>query len=171
MIPEDRKRDGLVLQRPAGENLGYALICLISRFGWVAWSRVRRAANEQIQKLNIKPARASAETSHMSGGNQQKLILGRWLMADVDFLILDEPTRGVDVGARSDIYAIIRALKRKGTAILMVSSDLTEILSQSDRVLVMSKGRLVGEMPGDEATQERILSLALQSYSSEVQPP
>lgn len=163
MVPEDRKRDGLTLSRPAGENLAYSLVCNITRGGIVPWARVRDVVRDYIGRMGVRPANPSALTLRLSGGNQQKLLLGRWMMAGLELLILDEPTRGVDVGARAEIYRILQDLRREGLAILMISSDLTEVLALSDRILVMAKGRISGELPGSTATEEAVLSLALQN--------
>ena len=165
MVPEDRKRDGLALSRPAGDNLAYSLICNLSRAGLVPWARVRASVQDCIRRIGVRPASPSVSTLRLSGGNQQKLLLGRWLVTGMDLLILDEPTRGVDVGARAEIYQILDELRRDGLAILMVSSDLTEILALSDRILVMSKGRISGILPGRTATEEAVLSLALQNHA------
>jgi len=164
MVPEDRKRDGLALTRPAGENLSYSYICKASRGGLIPWGRVRSAIRDAFSELVVRPGRPLMQAGRMSGGNQQKLVLGRWLIAGSDMLILDEPTRGVDIGARAEIYQAMDGLRENGLAILMISSDLTEILSQSDRILVMSKGRLAGELTAEEATEEAILAMALRNY-------
>ncbi|MDB5525774.1 MAG: Ribose import ATP-binding protein RbsA [Rhizobium sp.] len=163
MVPEDRKRDGLALERSAGENLGLVKVQALSRFGWVPWSRIRGLVDTQMQRLQVKPNNPSIQALRMSGGNQQKLVLGRWLMQNPRLLILDEPTRGVDVGARAEIYALLQKLRDEGVAILMISSDLPEILSQADRILVMAKGRIVGELDGKSATEEAIIALAFRT--------
>ena len=164
MVPEDRKRDGLALSRPSGENLSYSMLCKATRLGIVPWGATRAAVGDYMQKMGVRPANAAALTLRLSGGNQQKLLLGRWMMAGLDVLILDEPTRGVDVGARSEIYKVLEGLRAQGLAILMVSSDLTEILGVSDRILVMSKGQITGELAGATATEEAVLSLALHNH-------
>jgi ribose transport system ATP-binding protein len=161
MLPESRKEDGLVTIRTIGENMGYSLVQSNTRAGLVPWRSIRARVAELIQALNVRPPRANLQVVYLSGGNQQKVVLGKWLAAQSDLLILDEPTRGVDVGARSEIYDFMQQLKRDGKAILMISSDMTEILTQSDRILVMAAGRIVGELSGDAATEERVLSLAL----------
>jgi ribose transport system ATP-binding protein len=163
MVPEDRKLDGLVLTRNIGENAGYTLARKLSRGGLVQWSRVRRQVGEKIAATGVKPASLGALVSRLSGGNQQKVVLSRWLAAGVKLLILDEPTRGVDVGARSEIYEIIRALAAQGLGVLLISSDLPEVLSQSDRIYVMAKGRIVGELRGDQASEESVMALAFQT--------
>jgi ABC-type sugar transport system ATPase subunit len=116
-----------------------------------------------MQQLKVRPNNPSIQALRMSGGNQQKLVLGRWLMQNPKLLILDEPTRGVDVGARAEIYTLLQKLRNDGVAILMISSDLPEILSQADRILVMAKGRIVGELDGASATEEAIIALAFRT--------
>ena len=160
MVPEDRKRDGLVLMRSVGENAGYTLACKLSRAGLVPWSKIRREVGKQIAAVSVKPANVRAQVGRLSGGNQQKVMLSRWLAAGVSLLILDEPTRGVDIGARSEIYEVMRSLADQGMGILLISSDLPEVLSQSDRIVVMAKGRSVGELSGEEATEEAVMALA-----------
>jgi ribose transport system ATP-binding protein len=169
MVPEDRKRDGLVLTRSVGENAGYTLVRKWSRLGRVPWRRVRAEVDGQTKALAVRPASLGALVARLSGGNQQKVVLSRWLAAGVSLLILDEPTRGVDIGARSEIYAVIRSLAERGLAILLISSDLSEILSQSDRILVMAKGHLAGELPGEGATEEAIMALAFQTRPVTIQ--
>ncbi len=162
MVPESRKENGLVGVRSMAENAGYSYVEVTARKGLVNWKSVKEKVYGLIKKLEVRPQNPALKVSNLSGGNQQKIVLGKWLAADCDILILDEPTRGVDVGARTEIYALMQELKDNGKAILMVSSDMTELLTQSDRILVMSKGRLVSEMTGKDATEEKVLSHALQ---------
>ncbi|MER7083120.1 ATP-binding cassette domain-containing protein, partial [Saccharopolyspora kobensis] len=119
------------------------------------------AAAESVQRLRIRTAGLDQPALTLSGGNQQKIVIGKWLLAQPRVLILDEPTRGIDVGARAEIYELINELARAGTTVLVVSSDLPELLGLSDRVLVLADGRLRGELNGAEATQERVLALAV----------
>jgi ribose transport system ATP-binding protein len=163
MVPEDRKLDGLVLTRSIGENAGYTLARKLSRGGLVHWSRVRQEVSKRIAKTAVKPRSLSALVARLSGGNQQKVVLSRWLAAGVKFLILDEPTRGVDVGARGEIYDIIHELAASGLGVLLISSDLPEVLSQSDRIYVMAKGRIAGELSAADATEESVMALAFQT--------
>jgi ABC-type sugar transport system ATPase subunit len=163
MVPEDRKLDGLVLTRSIGENVGYTLVRKLSRGGLVRWSRIGREVNAKIAATAVKPRNPAALVARLSGGNQQKVVLSRWLAAGVKLLILDEPTRGVDVGARSEIYDIIRALAANGLGVLLISSDLPEVLSQSDRIYVMAKGRIAGELRASEASEEAVMALAFQT--------
>jgi ribose transport system ATP-binding protein len=162
MLPESRKEEGLVLGRSMSENIAYSLVQKSSKFGIVPWKKINQKANGLIQALNIKPNNPNIQVMYMSGGNQQKVVLSKLLAAQCDVLILDEPTRGVDVGARLEIYKLMNDMKLDGKAILMISSDLPEILTQADRILVMSKGKMVGELTAEEATEEKVLKLALQ---------
>jgi ABC-type sugar transport system ATPase subunit len=167
MVPEDRKLDGLVLTRSIGENAGYTLARKLSRGGLVRWSRVRQEVSARIAATAVKPRSLGALVARLSGGNQQKVVLSRWLAAGVRFLILDEPTRGVDVGARSEIYDIIHALAANGLGVLLISSDLPEVLSQSDRIYVMAKGRITGELSAEQATEESVMALAFQTREAQ----
>jgi ribose transport system ATP-binding protein len=162
MLPENRKEDGLVLVRPVAENAAYSSVESTSRWNLVPWKQIKKAVKGIIAELNVRYPSLNSEVRYLSGGNQQKVVLARWLAARCDVMVLDEPTRGVDVGARSEIYKLMQELKKDGKAILMISSDLPEILTQADRILVMAKGRIVGEISHQDATEERILSLALQ---------
>ncbi|MCL4559176.1 MAG: sugar ABC transporter ATP-binding protein [Chloroflexi bacterium] len=162
MLPESRKEEGLVPVRSMGENMAYSQVEKTSRFGLVDWKRVRSAVAEMVSAVDIRPPRPNIQVIYMSGGNQQKVVLSKLLMAKCDVMILDEPTRGVDVGARMEIYKIMQKLKEQGKAILMISSDLPEILTQADRILVMAKGCIAGDLTADQATEEKILSVALQ---------
>lgn len=162
MLPESRKEEGLVQVRSVGENLAYSMVQASERIGIVSWKRVKGRVKQLVNELEIRPPNPNIQVRFLSGGNQQKIVLGKLLGARSDVLILDEPTRGVDVGARAEIYKLMQRLKQDGKAILMISSDMTEILTQSDRILVMADGRIVGELSGREATEEQVISLALQ---------
>ncbi len=161
LVPEDRKQEGIVPMRSVSENMAYSLIQKKSRFGLVPWKSIRKIVMDNFRNLNVQPQSPSKNINFLSGGNQQKAVLGKMLCADCDVLILDEPTRGVDVGAREEIYKVMKDLKQKGLAILMISSDLIELMSQSDRILVMAGGKIAGEFSSSEATEENILALAL----------
>jgi len=163
MLPENRKEEGLVQSRPVLENAAYSSVQLQSRLGFVPWARIRRTVRQVIEDVGVRCASTNLNVRSLSGGNQQKVVIVKWLAARSDILVLDEPTRGVDVGAREEIYALMRKFKADGKAILMISSDLPELLTQADRILVMAKGRIVGEMPRDEASEEAVLGLALET--------
>jgi ribose transport system ATP-binding protein len=162
MLPESRKEEGLVSVRTMSENIAYSAVEKNAHFGMVSWGKIRRAVIELISTLEIHPSNPNIQVLFMSGGNQQKVVLARLLAAHCDVLVLDEPTRGVDVGARMEIYKLMQQLKKEGKAILMISSDLPEILTQADRILVMAKGRIECDLPPSEATEEKVLSIALQ---------
>jgi ribose transport system ATP-binding protein len=162
MLPESRKEEGLVLARSMAENSAYSAVEKAAAFIFVPWKRIRSRARAILKDLEIRPNNPNLQVYYLSGGNQQKVVLSKLLAATCDVLILDEPTRGVDVGARMEIYSWIQKLKSEGKAILMISSDLPEILTQADRILVMAKGRIARELSAVEATEERILAIALQ---------
>jgi ribose transport system ATP-binding protein len=161
MLPESRKEEGLVPVRTVAENISYGMVEKNSRFELVPWRRVYKAVDEMIQNLHIRPQNPHLQVLYLSGGNQQKVVISKLLCAGCDVMILDEPTRGVDVGARMEIYRLMQQLKEEGKAILMISSDLPEILTQADRILVMAQGRIAGELSSAEATEEKVLSIAL----------
>ncbi|MEW6253910.1 MAG: sugar ABC transporter ATP-binding protein, partial [Planctomycetota bacterium] len=161
LAPEDRQVAGLVLPMSVRANLTLAVLRTVSRLGLLSRRRERRLATELQGDLLIRAAGLGAPAWSLSGGNQQKLLLGKWLATRPRVLILDEPTRGVDVGAKAEIHALIRRLAGEGMATLLISSELPEVLLLSDRVLVMRAGRIVGELLGAEATQEQVLALAL----------
>jgi ribose transport system ATP-binding protein len=150
-----------VLSRPVLENAIYSSVVKFSRFSLVPWKKLKKKTKASIDSLSTRYPHPEVEIRFLSGGNQQKVVFAKLLGAECDILILDEPTRGVDVGARTEIYKDMQRLKKEGKAILMISSDLSELLSQSDRILVMSKGTIVGNLARDEATEEKVLSLAL----------
>jgi ribose transport system ATP-binding protein len=161
LVPEDRKGQGLVLEADVGENLGLVTLGRSSHGGFVDRAGQRGAAADIAGKLNVRMSGLRQEVATLSGGNQQKIVIGKWLLADAKVLILDEPTRGIDVGAKVEIYQLINRLTASGHAVLMISSDLPEVLGMSDRVLVMARGRLAGELTADEATQDSVMALAV----------
>jgi len=167
MLPESRKEEGLVLPRSMAENIAYGMVEKQTRFGLVPWRKIRSKANEMIETLDVRPRNPNLPVESMSGGNQQKVVLAKLLAAQCEVLILDEPTRGVDVGARMEIYKVMQQMKQEGKAILMISSDLPEILTQADRILVMAGGRIAGDLSSAEATEEKVLSIALQIHPEE----
>lgn len=165
LVPEDRAGQALLPDASVEENLGLATLSRRSRFGMVSLSDQRTSAEKSVRDLGIRTNHPSQRVSALSGGNQQKVVIGRWLLAEPKVLVLDEPTRGVDVGARAEIYELIGELTAQGTTVLVVSSDLPELLGISDRVLVVADGRLRGELPRAEATQQRVLELAVSDDS------
>ncbi|GAA5613304.1 sugar ABC transporter ATP-binding protein [Streptomyces platensis] len=163
LVPEDRKGQGLVLDASLQDNLTLARLDRDTRGGLVDRGAQRREAATAAERLKVRMSGLGQSARTLSGGNQQKIVIGKWLLTDTRLLILDEPTRGIDVGAKVEIYHLINELTAAGRAVLMISSDLPEVLGMSDRVLVMSQGRLAGELSADEATQDAVMELALQA--------
>lgn len=161
MVPEDRQHEGLILPMSVGANISLAALQLLTRWGLVRRRAEQQLVATQIENLSVKAVNPQIPATTLSGGNQQKLVLGKWLARNPKVLILDEPTRGVDVGAKSQVHQLIRTLAAQGLATLVISSDLPELLSLTDRVLVVRAGRIVGELRGSAATQEAVLALAL----------
>ncbi|MCD4674290.1 MAG: ATP-binding cassette domain-containing protein [Anaerolineaceae bacterium] len=159
-MTEDRKKDGLILIQDVKQNITLANLKGISQRGVVNNNLEVKVANEYRDSLNIKTPSVEQQVSNLSGGNQQKVSLGKCLFVKPDILILDEPTRGIDVGAKYEIYMIMNDLVQQGMSIIMMSSELPEILGMSDRVYVVSSGRISGELPIEEASQESIMKLA-----------
>jgi len=157
LVPEDRKRQGLALLLSCRMNFSLTILDQLRRFLFLN----RRAENERMNtffgRLKIKMASPESPAGSLSGGNQQKIVLAKWLARNAKLLILDEPTRGVDVGAKAAIHAFIDGLAREGMGIVLISSELPEVLNLSTRILVMRGGTLVGEIPRREATQERLM--------------
>ena len=159
--PEDRKSQALLLLRSVKDNISLAIPDLISRLTFVDFAAERRIATTLADRLRIKTPSLEASVSSLSGGNQQKVVLGRWLARRPKVLILDEPTRGIDVGAKAEIYRLITELAAEGMALLVISSEMPELLGLADRILVMAGGRIVAGLGRHEASEERILSLAM----------
>jgi len=160
-ITEDRKRQGLMLQRPVGENITLTILDDVARFGVLDLGGERERAQDLVDRLRIRLASLDQETVSLSGGNQQKVVLARWLAARCRVLIFDEPTRGIDVAAKAEIYELIGELVAQGVGVLLISSEMPELLGLADRVAVMHEGALQGVLDRPEATQERIMQLAL----------
>jgi len=160
-LPEDRLRHGVVLEMPVAANTTLASLDAVSRRGLIDAGKERRVARGYVDRLRIKTHSIYADAGSLSGGNQQKVALARWLAIQPEVLILDEPTQGVDVGSKSEIHQMMVDLAARGLAIVMISSELPEILGMSDRMAVMRNGTIAGILPRAEATQERILALAL----------
>jgi putative multiple sugar transport system ATP-binding protein len=156
---EDRKRYGLNLIEDIKRNVSAAALGKLSRRGWVDDNEEYKVAESYRQSLNIKAPSVSSITGKLSGGNQQKVVLSKWIFTDPDVLILDEPTRGIDVGAKYEIYTIINRLADEGKAVLVISSELPELIGLCDRIYTLSAGRITGEVPRAEATQEGLMTL------------
>lgn len=160
LVTEDRKRFGIIPEMAVRENITLSHLNTYSRAGWVRRRFESADTADIIERMGISPPVPERAAKNLSGGNQQKAIVGRWLLTRPRILLLDEPTRGIDVGAKGEIYKLIRSLADQGMAILMVSSELPEILAMSDRILVMAGGRITGEFLHREATQEKIMHAA-----------
>lgn len=166
-VPEDRKTQGLVLDASVAENIGYATMAATSRIGLVDRKGQRERAESVAARLRIRMGSIDQPIRSLSGGNQQKAVFARWFTAGSKVLLLDEPTRGVDVGAKVEIYELINEITSSGGCVLMASSELPEVLGMSDRVLVMSQGRIAGELETGEATQDSIMALAVSNVHRE----
>ena len=159
-VSEDRKRNGLILIQEVRQNITLANLRALVRRAVIDGNAEIKVANEYRQSLNIKTPTIQQLVGNLSGGNQQKVSLAKWLFVQPNILILDEPTRGIDVGAKFEIYTLMNQLVEQGMSIIMISSELPEVLGMSDRVYVMSGGEITGELPVEEATQEKIMHLA-----------
>ena len=166
LVPEDRKGQGLVLMHGVGTNLSLAALRRLSKAGMIDFAAERGVVDKYVRRLRVKTPGRDQVIGLLSGGNQQKVVLAKWLATNPTVLIIDEPTRGVDVGAKAEIYALMRELAAEGLALLVISSDLPEVLTLSDRVLVMREGRMMGELSHAEATEERIMALAALEHAA-----
>ena len=160
LVSEDRKALGLVLGMAVRENISLANLGVLSRLGFIKRRKEREIAESYVKDVLIKTPSIEQAVQNLSGGNQQKVVLAKWLFTKSKVLIFDEPTRGIDVGAKTEIYQLMNRLAAQGVAIIMISSELPEVLGMSDRTLVMHEGRIAGELSGKDATQERIMGLA-----------
>ena len=170
LTPEDRKTEGIVPEMSVRENLTLALLPRLTRRGVLDGGRQREVVDRFVKALGIKLADADQPIRELSGGNQQKVILARWLCTDPELLILDEPTRGIDVGAKRDIQSIIRRLADDGLGVLLVSSELEELVADTDRVVVLRDGRSVTELVGDDIAEDRILEAMATGSAAGVTP-
>jgi len=168
-VPEDRKLKGLIMGMTVRDNITLACLAMISKKNVINQKAEGGVATEYVQKLNIKTPGIEQTVQNLSGGNQQKVVVSKWLTTRPKILILDEPTRGIDVGAKKEIYTLMRQLTAQGMSIIMVSSELSEILGMSDRIIVMHDGTVKGELPGESATQQAIMQLILKDSSQQVQ--
>jgi ABC-type sugar transport system ATPase subunit len=161
LVPEDRKLQGLMMQMSVLENGTMAVIRKMQRFGFVLREEEAKAGEAFFRQVNLKSASLRLPVSALSGGNQQKTLLARWLLIDPDVLFLDDPARGIDVAAKQDIYEIIARLAASGKGLILVSSELPELLNCSDRIMVLNEGRVMGILDASEASQEKIMALAV----------
>ena len=160
LVPEGRQTQGLILIQTVERNIALPNLDTLSRSNFINRGSIRQLVQKYVEKLNIRTPSLEQRVLNLSGGNQQKVVLAKWLATNPKVLILDEPTRGIDVGAKAEVYAIMNDLVQQGISIVMISSEMPEILAISDRILVMYEGRLMGELTRAEATQERIMTLA-----------
>ena len=167
-VTEDRKGDGLILSNPIKINTTVLPIWqVVSNHTVIDKDKEYAVAVEYKEKLKTKCPTVEQNVGNLSGGNQQKVLLAKWMFADPDILILDEPTRGIDVGAKYEIYCIINSLVAEGKSVIMISSELPEVLGMSDRIYVMNEGRIAGELSSEEASQEVIMTCIMQSSKGE----
>jgi len=161
MVPEDRKGQGVLLDLSIGENIMLRRSNDTLRGGIIDRAAEKRKTDELIQSLRIKTPSGDLAVSTLSGGNQQKVALAKWIATDLEVLILDEPTRGVDVGAKAEIYEIINEVARRGLAVIVISSDLPELIGVADRIVVMRNGKITGEVSGEQMREEAVIALAM----------
>ena len=163
MLTEDRRATGILGVLSVADNISVASLKQYLDFHvCINDGKVEKLVQDNVAKMNIKTPSSKTQIKSLSGGNQQKVLIGRWLANDPDVLILDEPTRGIDVGAKYEIYCIIAELAKQGKSIIMISSEMSELIGMSDRVMVMCDGRVTGFIDGQDATQESIMELATQ---------
>lgn len=159
-ITEDRKTEGLLLEKSISENIEIANLNKVSDKGVVKKDKRKSLVSKAIEELRIKCFSEQQECNNLSGGNQQKIVLVKWIYTDPKILILDEPTRGVDIGAKKEIYNVINDMASRGVAVIMVSSELPEVLGMSDRIMVVREGKVMGILDGKDADQTKIMTLA-----------
>lgn len=169
LIPEDRKTYGLILNQTMRFNLALPNLSQFLKLGVLSANREKEAVLKTINDVQIKPPTPELSTENLSGGNQQKVVVGKWLLANPKLVIFDEPTRGIDVGAKFEIYLRIRELTRQGVGVIMASSDLPELIGMSDRILVFHEGRVVGEMAQPDFSEEAIMHLATATHLAQAQ--
>jgi len=167
-VPEDRQQQGLVMEMTATRNATLTVLPQVQRFGFVSREKERQIAAQWTERMRLK-GHIDEPVNILSGGNQQKVVLAKWLATKPKMLIVDEPTRGVDVGAKSEVHRTLSQLAKNGMAIVMISSDLPEVIGMADRVLVMHEGKLTAELPRSEATEEAIMFAATGQTTSRIQ--
>jgi ribose transport system ATP-binding protein len=164
LVPEDRKEQGLFLEMAVRENVSLGALARDARGGFIDFAAEQRLVRSSIESLRVRPPEPERLAGLLSGGNQQKVVLARWLALAPRVLLLDEPTRGIDVGARQELYALIDELASRGMAILFASSEMEEVLHLADRVFVLAEGRLSGTLDRAELTEEAVMQLATRSF-------
>lgn len=165
LCPEDRKTQGLVLIRTVKENFSMAILEKLTNFSFINFRKERELCEKGIQDFDIKTPSMNQQVIKLSGGNQQKIILARWMASNPKVLILDEPTKGIDVGAKSEIYKLICSVAKQGIGVIVISSELPEVIGLCDRIMIMSQGKVAGEIMRSEATEEKILGYAMLGMS------
>jgi ribose transport system ATP-binding protein len=163
LVPEDRKRQGALMEVDIRGNISMAVLEKISKFFMVNRTEENRIANYYKEAIRIKTPNLEQKIRNLSGGNQQKVIIARWLASEPNLVIFDEPTRGIDVGAKSEIYGLVNALVESGKAVLMISSEMEEVMGMSDRIIVLREGRISGTLNKQQFNQETIMSFASRS--------
>ena len=161
LCPEDRKEQGIVARSTVANNISLAILPALTKYGFFNFKEEEKIAREGVRDLKVKTPSIEKTIGELSGGNQQKVILARWLASHPKILILDEPTKGIDVGSKSEIYQIICNLAKKGIGVIVISSELPEVMGVCDRIIVMCQGRITGEVAREDATDEKILTLAM----------
>ena len=164
LVPEDRRTAGLIVDMPIRENVTLPALERYAPAGLISFDREKEGSKEVCQRLNVKAPSVEARAANLSGGNQQKVVLAKWLALEPKVLIFDEPTRGIDVGAKAEIYELMRRLAESGVAIVMISSDMEEVINVSDRVAVMHEGRVTGVLEREDCTEEKIMRLAVGAH-------
>ena len=157
LVPEERKRDGIIRHRPITSNVGLPAMRAFSRAGIIRKALLTARSEALMRQVNLRPLDVARPIGSFSGGNQQKAIIGRWLASDTQIFLFDEPTRGIDVGAKFEIYGIMNELAAQGRGVVMISSEMPELLGMCDRICVLNEGSFVAEFPAAEATQEKIM--------------
>jgi rhamnose transport system ATP-binding protein len=160
LVPEDRQHHGVLMLMSVWQNATLAIVDRLAKFGWRRDAAARDAARGEVNRLDVKLRDIGQPIRELSGGNQQKVVLAKWLATKPKVMLLDEPTRGIDIGAKAEVHRLIAELAAAGMAVLMISSDLPEVLAMSDRILVMREGRIVAEFGRQEATAERVIAAA-----------
>ncbi len=158
LVPNDRHRQGLFLDQSVGDNLASVSVALQRRPWRLPLAELRRLAERTIERLRIKTEGVAQNVTRLSGGNQQKVVIGKWLGAGADILLLSDPTKGVDIHARTEIYATLDELAAAGSAVLVYASDVQELLLHCDRILVMYEGRITGELTGEAMSEQRVMA-------------
>ena len=170
LLTEDRKQQGLLMSMPVRANISLTRLRDVARFGWMNFSQERDVARRYVKALSVRCSSTEQTAGELSGGNQQKVVIAKWLFKDLDVLIFDEPTRGIDVGAKFEIYEMLRDLADKDKAIIFVSSDLKELMAVCDRIMVMSAGVVTATFEPHQWTREKIMAAALREYAGAAEP-